>query len=78
MYDNSVNAVIFKHEGEAETRHGALQAFGPVWVRRDGKSANYRDSVEKRWDGKSFYPEWFSLPEARKIARKLGLPLEEV
>lgn len=63
--------VVFKHEGE---QRGII--VGPVWIQRDGKLAPYENG-ERRRDG-TYFPAWFTLANARKIARKLKLPLEEV
>lgn len=60
------DAVIFKDEGDT----------GPVWVRRDDQVLNYQDG-EMDFRGRPA-PAWFTYDEARKIAERLGLPLEEV
>lgn len=67
------DAVLFKHEDEQ-----GRAAIGPVWVRRDGKRENYRDSDRERVGHPGFEAAWFSLATAKRIAKDLGLPLYEV
>ena len=60
--------VFFKHEGNS---------VGPVYlIEADGNESNFRDSDQEMWDG-IFFPEWFTLANAKKIAKQLGLPLEQ-
>jgi len=64
--------LVFKHEGEQGGR-----IIGPLWIEfANGKSKNYRDSKDKFGD--EFFPEWFTLAAARKIAKGMRVPLEEV
>ena len=68
----SVKEVAFKHEGEEDDG----TPFGPVWlILDDGTYKNYKDG-QKAWDGE-FYPEWFSLTQAREIAKDHSVPLKE-
>jgi hypothetical protein len=67
-YDDSVDAVLWKAE--------ELNA-GPVYVRRGGKTENYRDSDVEAWNG-GYFAEWFTRAQARQIAADLGLPFAEV
>jgi len=62
--------MIFKHEGEQD---GVI--VGPLWHFTRGKLVNYRDSGHVI--GGTMLADWFTLSQARKIARKLGATLEE-
>ena len=61
----------FKNEGD----HNG-QIVGPLWINKDGAFSNYKDSETKKVGG-GFLAEWFTLNEARKIAKIEGLILEE-
>jgi hypothetical protein len=71
-YDSTCDAVIFKHEDMVKR-----QSIGPVHVRRGGVWTPYKESGRKDWDGKPT-PAWFSLADAKKIAKSLNLPFFEV
>ena len=61
-----IAAVVWKDEGDA----------GPVWLRCDGKLQNYIDSDTPCITGGGFYPEWYTLAEAKRLADYLGVPLD--
>lgn len=67
------DAVLFK----SESVRGDGTIVGPVWVRRKGKISNYKDSDLLISGTKKFYAEWFTLGEARRLARVLDLAFEE-
>lgn len=71
-YDNSVDAVIFKHEDSV----GRLP-IGPIHIRRNGVWKPFKNSDRLDWEGKPT-PAWFTLSHAKKVARGLNLPLFEV
>jgi len=67
------DAVLFK--SESVCAGGTI--IGPVWVRRKGKISNYKDSDLLISGTKKFYPEWFTLGEARRLAKVLDLEFED-
>ncbi len=62
---NHEDAVLYKDEGPG----------GPVYVRRNGETKNYRDS-DCSFLGKPI-AKWFSRQDAEAIAQKEGLPFRE-
>jgi hypothetical protein len=68
------DAVLFKCE---DFDRGV--PIGPVYVRRSGKTENYRNAANdlRHFDGEPC-AEWFAAPQAHAIAADLSLPLVEL
>lgn len=65
-YDDSIDAVIFKHEDESRG-----QPIGPVWIRRGGEKTPAAVDPEG-------HVAWFTRAKACKGAKTLKLPFFEV
>lgn len=62
-------AVVYKDEGHS----------GPIWFRlADGRRVNVADSPHVRFKDAAPRPQWVTGDQARRYAKAIGLPLEEV
>lgn len=51
------------------------KVMGPMG--EDNRTESFKDSDQKKFDG-TFYPEWYTLFQSHREAKRLGVPLVEV